>query len=282
MLRKNKFVFIGFASLLTACSGPIREDNLILDIDWEPDIYNMVVTHVSDPNNFRFIVHQAPGYIENSPHEQACLEIDQPLEPNRYYLANLNTYGLTEVWTCEGEYWLYSNLVDPHKSLGTGLNVWDPRNYRSNGKHSSGNGDRNSTNGQGYPLLGNSGIDGLDAYLFGEGNLRLVFENLFPVNEYELTQASKETLLQLIQKLKNLPVKELVIYGIADSSGSYAKNRVLADRRALAVRDFLVEEGLRNVSIAIRGTVENGLETAEQRVKQRRFSIDVRLKSNGK
>lgn len=89
-------------------------------------------------------------------------------------------------------------------------------------------------------------------------------------------------MLQLIQKLKNLPVKELVIYGIADSSGSYAKNRVLADRRAFAVRDFLVEEGLRNVSIVIRGTVENGLETAEQRVKQRRFSIDVRLKSNGK
>ncbi|ENM5780275.1 OmpA family protein [Vibrio mimicus] len=282
MLKRNSLMFIGLTGLLTACSGPIREDNLILDIDWEPDIYNMVVTHVSDPNNFRFIVHQGPRYIENSPHEQACLEIDQPLEPNRYYLANLNTYGLTEVWTCEGEFWLYSNLVDPQKSLGTSLNVWDPRHYRSNGKHSSGNGGRNSTNRQGYPLFGDSGIEGLDAYLIGEGNLRLVFENLFPVNEFELTQASKETLLQLIQKLNKLPVKELVIYGVADSSGSYAKNRVLADRRAIAVRDFLIEEGARSISIMTRGTVENGLETAEQRVKQRRFSIDVRLKNNGK
>ncbi|CAB1245791.1 TPA: OmpA family protein [Vibrio cholerae] len=282
MLRKNSLMFIGVTGLLTACAGPIRDDNLILDIDWEPDIYNMVVTHVSDPNNFRFIVHQAPRYIENSPHEQACLEIDQPLEPNRYYLANLNTYGLTEVRTCEGEYWLYSNLVDPYKSLVAGFNVWDPRSYRLNKMYSYENGDKNSTNRQGYPLIGDSGIDGLDAYLIGEKNLRLVFENLFPVNEFELTQASKETLLQLIQKLNQLPVKELVIYGVADSSGLYAKNRVLADRRALAVRNFLIEEGVRGISIMTRGSVENGLETAEQRVKQRRFSIDVRLKNNGK
>lgn len=268
MLRKTLLASACGMMLLSGCSSQIKDDNIVLDQDWKPDIYNLIISHVSDVDNLRFWVRRTPSYEDGYPHQLACVEVAQPLEPNRFYIANLNTYGLNQVYNCENDYWRYDNLVDPYASRAVDLSAWDPNLNK-----------RRYTN---YPVNMNTHIDGVDAYLWGEGQLRLVFSDLFPVNQYQLTNKGVNTLFEVIDKLKYLPVEELTIYGIADSSGTYQKNRVLADRRAQSVKTFLVEEGLSYLPMKLRGTVENGLSTAQQRVLQRRFVIEVRFKTDEK
>ncbi|WP_114783436.1 OmpA family protein [Vibrio tetraodonis] len=233
--------------LLGGCSNQIRDDNLVLDYDWKPDVYNLVMVEVADADNFKFWVRRAPEYAEGSAHNKACVEVAEPTEPNRFYIANLNTYGLTEVKNCEGDYTAASNIVAPSKSRGFGGDEWHE-------------------------------VHGVSTSLLDNSNLLLKFESLFLVNEYELTRQGRTTLFATVDELQKWPLESLTVYGVADSSGSYAKNRDLADKRARVTRDFLIEEGLRNVPIYLRGSVENGLTTSEQRVTQRRFMIEVKLK----
>ncbi len=238
-------------TLISGCSNQIKDDNLILDYDWKPDVYNLVIANVADADNLRFWVRQAPEYAEGSPHHKACVEVAQPTEPNRFYIANLNTYGLTAVKSCEGDYLAVSNLVEPEKSQ-----AFDGDQWRT--------------------------IYGISKSKLGESNLLLKFENLFLVNEYRLTSEGRSTLIAMIAELQKWPLESVIVYGVADSSGAYSKNRTLADQRAKVVREFLIEEGLRNVPVTVRGSVENGLPTAQQRVNQRRFMIEVKLKSHEK
>ncbi|AMG31618.1 hypothetical protein AL542_15615 [Grimontia hollisae] len=268
MFKKSLLASSFALALLSGCSNQVKDNNLILDQEWQPDIYNIVVSHVGDVDNVRFWVRRAPTYEDGYPHALACVEVAQPLEPNRFYIANLNTYGLNQVYNCEEDYWRYSNLVDPYASREVDLSAWDPKAAQR--RYSS------------YPVNMNTNMDGVQGMLTGHGQLRLVFSDLFPVNEYQLTNKGVQTLFEVIDNLKHLPVDELTIYGVADSSGNYKKNRVLADRRAQSVRTFLVEEGLNYMPMKLRGTVENGLSTPQQRVMQRRFVIEVRFRTDEK
>lgn len=252
MQRKCKGIFI-FSSLLTltACSNPIRDDNVVLDYDWEPDIYNLVYSHVADVDNLHFWVRRTPEYKDGSPHQRGCIEIAQPRTPNRFYIANLNSYGLIEVKNCEGNYSAFSNIIAPQKSRAFDISAW-----------------RRS--------------DGITVTELDGTHWLLKFESLFVVNQYQLTDQGRHTLLRMVKELQTLPIESLLVYGVADSSGSYAVNRQLSDKRSQVVREFLVEEGMRNVPINIRGSVENARSTAQERVTQRRFMIEVKLKNNGK
>ncbi|GLT17467.1 outer membrane protein [Vibrio zhanjiangensis] len=233
--------------VLSGCSNQIRDDNLILDYDWKPDVYNLVMVEVADADNVQFWVRRAPEYAEGSPHHKACVEVAEPTEPNRFFIANLNTYGLTEVKSCEGDFSAASNLVSPKDSRAFGGDEWQ-------------------------------NVYGVSTSVLDNSNLLLKFESLFPVNEYQLTNEGRATLFATIEELQKWPVESLTVYGVADSSGDYETNRFLADKRSKVTRDFLIEEGLRNVPIYIRGSVENGLSTPKQRVTQRRFMIEVKLK----
>ncbi|HGS4463038.1 TPA: OmpA family protein [Vibrio metschnikovii] len=252
MKRKYKSGFI-FSSLLTliACSNPIRDDNVVLDYDWEPDIYNLVYSHVADVDNLHFWVRRAPEYKDGSPHQRGCIEIAQPKMPNRFYIANLNSYGLTEVKSCEGDYSAFNNIIAPIQSRAFDMSVWSSNNRMT--------------------------VTELDG-----AHWLLKFESLFVVNQYQLTDQGRHTLVRMVKELQTLPIESLLVYGVADSSGSYAVNRQLSDKRSQVVREFLVEEGMRNIPINTRGSVENARSTAQERVTQRRFMIEVKLKNNGK
>nr|WP_152432230.1 OmpA family protein [Vibrio aquimaris] len=246
-MNKNICLTSALLLLLGGCSNQIRDDNLVLDYDWKPDVYNLVLVEVADADNFQLWVRRAPEYTEGSAHHKACVEVAEPTEPNRFYIANLNTYGLTEVKSCEGDYTAANNIVAPNQNRGFGGDEWRD-------------------------------VYGVSTSLLDNSNLLLKFESLFPVNEYKLTREGRSTLLSTIEELQKWPLDSLTVYGVADSSGTYANNRELADKRARVTRDFLIEEGLRNVPIQVRGSVENGLSTSEQRVTQRRFMIEVKLK----
>lgn len=106
------------------------------------------------------------------------------------------------------------------------------------------------------------------------------FESLFPVYQTELTVRGRDLLRKAIGELATLNVRKITIYGVADSSGKYTLNKELANNRALGVKRFIIENGLSSVPISVRGSVENGLPLASERVMQRRFMMEVQLDPN--
>lgn len=258
------FIIIQLASCSVFQSNKIIDDNLVLDYDWQADIYNMALVEATDTDNLRVQVKQGPGFFGGSPHQLACVEIAQPMEPNRFYIANLNFYSLIEVKNCNIDFWVPTNLVDPAHSRMAGA---DQMNAMISGHHNSVSGPMKWEN-----------IPGVSEYYVDSSHLRLFFDGLFPVNQYHLTSSGHETLLLITKKLLHKNIVGMIIYGVADSTGGYSTNRSLADARARTVKDFLVNEGIDNVQFDLRGSVENALKIQENRKKQRRFMIEVIFK----
>jgi len=76
---------------------------------------------------------------------------------------------------------------------------------------------------------------------------------LFRSNEAELTADAMRKLYPLVTLLKESPKRSILIEGHTDSSGAESYNRDLSERRALAVRDFLVSTGINPERITARG-----------------------------
>ncbi|MEA5385429.1 MULTISPECIES: OmpA family protein [Vibrio harveyi group] len=245
--KKRTTIACLMAMNLCACSSSaIRESHSILDFDWEADVYNMMYDNVEDADNLRLWVRRPPSFADGATHQLACVEVGQPGKRNQFYLANLNTYEVLSVYNCEGDYTASANIV--------------PLNYYQRSDKEE--------------LLG---VYGMSETLLDCGLYRFTFTNLFPVNKYELTEQGKVTLLKVIKRAQKLSVIHIRIYGVADSSGDYAHNQFLARARAQVVKVFLRKEGLNQVPISLRGSVENELPSAEERIAQRRFMIEMKL-----
>lgn len=67
---------------------------------------------------------------------------------------------------------------------------------------------------------------------------------LFRSNEAELTADAMRKLYPLVTLLKENAKRSILIEGHTDSSGAESYNRDLSERRAIAVRDFLVSTGI--------------------------------------
>ena len=66
----------------------------------------------------------------------------------------------------------------------------------------------------------------------------------FSVDRYDLTEAARTTLERQAQWLQRYPTRTIVIQGHADERGTREYNLALGDRRANAVRNFLVAVGV--------------------------------------
>lgn len=257
-----------FMAQLASCSiyqsNKVIDDNLIMDYDWQADIYNLALVEATDTDNLRVWVKQGPGYFGGAPHQRACVEIAQPMKPDRFYIANLNLYSLIEVKNCNINFWEPSNLINPARSQMPGRSQM---NAMRNDFQSNNTGQMDWEN-----------IPGILGYYADRSHLRLVFEGLFPVNGYQLTSAGRETLLLIIKRLLHKDLSVITIYGVADSSWGYSTNRGLADARARTVRDYFVKEGLSNVHYDLRGSVKNAPKIRRNCNKQCRFIIEVRFK----
>jgi OOP family OmpA-OmpF porin len=105
---------------------------------------------------------------------------------------------------------------------------------------------------------------------------------LFDVNSAELTAGAKSQLDTVIADLKSLPADvaagfRISIEGHTDSSGSDAYNQDLSQRRAGAVRDYLVAGGLQASALNATGMGEtspvDSNSTKEGRANNRRVVI---------
>lgn len=76
---------------------------------------------------------------------------------------------------------------------------------------------------------------------------------LFASGQAELTAEAMRKLYPLVTLLKERPERSIIIEGHTDSAGDEAYNKELSENRALAVRDFLVTNGIDPQRITARG-----------------------------
>lgn len=99
----------------------------------------------------------------------------------------------------------------------------------------------------------------------------------FAFDKHELTALAKDTLAQVVSTLKATPDAKVEIQGHTDSVGSETYNQALSERRAHAVKVYLVSLGIAESRITTRGygetqpTADNA--TPEGRAENRRVVI---------
>ncbi|EMA4781822.1 OmpA family protein [Providencia rettgeri] len=271
MLVVKKIYFFLIVILISSCSNKITNQHIFLDMDWKKNLYNIIYAHFEYLDDIDITVMDGSKYINGSPFQKVCAEIKAGINKAKYYVINLDLYSLKEVNGCK---YLNDSKTDGGSDslilYGNGINdagVFDAE-YWMNNKNILVNYAKNSDEN-------NSDRDFSKNNPNSQKYISLVFSALFPVNESQLTKSGEDILRQLLVELVKIPVTEIVIYGIADSSGDYASNKQLADRRARSVQQFIYDAGLKNIPIKLKGSVENHENTASERVQQRRFIIEV-------
>ncbi|MFN4286209.1 MAG: OmpA family protein [Lacibacter sp.] len=112
----------------------------------------------------------------------------------------------------------------------------------------------------------------------GEG-IDIEFESkvLFDFNRWDLKEASRRSLTDLASILNKYPDTNIEIQGHTDNIGSAAANDRISLRRATAVRDFLVQQGVAASRMTVKGMGKNfpkySNDTEEGRAQNRRVEF---------
>ena len=120
-----------------------------------------------------------------------------------------------------------------------------------------------------------------------EVRIELAADVLFDFDKYDILPKAQEALKQAAGVVREKAKGTVNIEGHTDSKGSDAYNQKLSERRANAVKDWLVQrEGLKNVRFETRGfgakkpvapnTKPDGSDDPEGRKKNRRVEIIVK------
>jgi OOP family OmpA-OmpF porin len=101
----------------------------------------------------------------------------------------------------------------------------------------------------------------------------------FALNSAELTEQSRPVLARIAADLKKYPRLRVELQGHTDSSGADDYNLKLSQRRAQAVRDYLIAQGVSSEQVEARGYGETqpiaSNATAEGRARNRRVVMKV-------
>ena len=104
----------------------------------------------------------------------------------------------------------------------------------------------------------------------------------FDYGKYELTQQSKTTLDDLLDKVKSKDVIQIEVYGHTDNDGGDNYNKKLSQNRATIVRQYLTAKGISNDKIKceyfgeVQPTATNDNDDGKQ--KNRRVEIIIKYK----
>lgn len=115
----------------------------------------------------------------------------------------------------------------------------------------------------------------------GDNGLQVFLKNdiLFDVGSATLSSQSMSTLNDLNRVLKKYPKNRIVVQGYTDSTGSDEYNQTLSERRAQAVYNYLISNGLKTLSITHVGYGKaNPIasnDTEEGRAKNRRVVLAI-------
>lgn len=93
----------------------------------------------------------------------------------------------------------------------------------------------------------------------GEKMVRMVLEGVhFDFDKYNLRPDTIPILERNIAKLKSMKINRINVIGYTDSKGTETYNQALSERRAKAVKDYLVKEGIASDRIMVEGRGESG------------------------
>lgn len=149
---------------------------------------------------------------------------------------------------------LYALIGRPHFAEGfAGVREWDyVFNYRENGEHKTCQ----------YKVLFDKDMLAQSFFWFPNGcngslGFSLSGDLGFEFGKDVLTVKGKQVIENVASKLKDSPVKEVKVSGYTDRIGSQASNLKLSQRRADAVKAYLVEQGVTLPIIAVgRGSAD--------------------------
>jgi outer membrane protein OmpA-like peptidoglycan-associated protein len=106
------------------------------------------------------------------------------------------------------------------------------------------------------------------------------FRLYFIVGSAELTPESKLAYRAVFDDTKQRPVYEIEVIGFTDALGDLTYNQALSLRRAAAIRDTLVRDGLDRQAISIAGRGEHDLlvPTADQTPEPRNRRVEITVR----
>ena len=119
--------------------------------------------------------------------------------------------------------------------------------------------------------------------------IELSADVLFDFNEFDLKPQATDSLTKVAAVIKAYPKAPLLIEGHTDGKGAHAYNVSLSEKRAAAVKTWLVQQaGVDPVRIATAGwgetkpvapnTLPNGADNPDGRQKNRRVDITLRTR----
>ena len=104
-------------------------------------------------------------------------------------------------------------------------------------------------------------------------------DTFFDFDKYAIKPEGKAKLDDLVEKTKGIALEVIIAVGHTDNIGTVAYNQALSERRANAVKDYLVSKGIEKNRVYTEGKgLKNPIasnSTAEGRAKNRRTEIEV-------
>ena len=104
-------------------------------------------------------------------------------------------------------------------------------------------------------------------------------DTFFDFDKYDIKPEGKAKLDDLVEKTKGINLEVIIAVGHTDNIGTAAYNQALSERRANAVKDYLVSKGIEKNRVYTEGKgMKNPIasnSTAEGRAKNRRTEIEV-------
>ena len=104
-------------------------------------------------------------------------------------------------------------------------------------------------------------------------------DTFFDFDKYAIKPEGKAKLDDLVDKTKGINLEVIIAVGHTDNIGTMAYNQKLSERRANAVKDYLVSKGIEKNRVYTEGKGEKqpvaDNKTGEGRAKNRRVEVEV-------
>ncbi len=111
-------------------------------------------------------------------------------------------------------------------------------------------------------------------------NITLAAESLFDSGKAVLKPGGKKSIDEAVAKMSNIDISNIIATGHADSMGNKAVNQKLSERRAAAVKEYMVSKGIPAAKITTIGKGDSqpvaSNKTADGRAKNRRVDLEFK------
>ncbi|PZX51107.1 outer membrane protein OmpA-like peptidoglycan-associated protein [Algoriphagus ratkowskyi] len=128
-------------------------------------------------------------------------------------------------------------------------------------------------------------LEGAEVERVGEG-IKITFDSglMFAVNKSDLSEMSKQNLLELVETLKKYEDTNILIAGHTDDTGAEDYNMNLSRKRAYSVEDYLTANGIakKRMEITAYGEMQPKVTNDTEAGRQQNRRVEVAIYANEK